>query len=34
MNKTKLCDSKTRIQEHKTRIRDVQNKHENKSLLC
>jgi hypothetical protein len=32
-NKTILCDSKTRTQELRTRIQDVQGKRENKYLL-
>jgi hypothetical protein len=30
----RLCDSKTRTQKLRTKTRGVQNKHENKSLLC
>jgi hypothetical protein len=33
-NKTRLCDSKTKIQELKTRTQDVQDKCENNFLLC
>jgi hypothetical protein len=33
-NKLKLCDSKIRIQEQRIISQDVQNKRENKSLLC
>ncbi len=33
-SKTKLCDSNTKTKKLKTRTQDVQNKHENISLLC
>jgi hypothetical protein len=33
-NKTKLCDSKIRTHEKKTKTRDVQNKYENEFSLC
>jgi hypothetical protein len=33
-NKTRLCDSKIRTQELRTKTQDVQNKCENISLLC
>jgi len=34
MNKIRLCDSKTKSQELKTRTWNVQDKHENIYLLC
>jgi hypothetical protein len=34
MNKTKLCDSKIRTQELRAKTWDVQDKCENKYLLC
>jgi hypothetical protein len=33
MNKTRLCDSKIRTQEPRTKTQDVQDKHENGFLL-
>jgi len=33
-NKIKLCNSETKTQEENTRTRDVQDKCENKFLLC
>ncbi len=33
-NKTRLCDSKTKTCEPWTKTQDVQDKHENGSLLC
>ncbi len=33
-NKTRLCDSKIKTQELRTRTRNVQDQHENGSLLC
>jgi hypothetical protein len=33
-NKIRLCDSKTKIQELRIRIENVQDKHENGYLLC
>jgi hypothetical protein len=33
-NKTRLCDSKTKTQELRTRTWGMQDQHENKSLLC
>jgi len=34
MNKTKLCDSKTKSQQLRIKTRDVQEKHENIYVLC
>ncbi len=33
-NKTRLCDSKTKTKNLRIKTQDVQNKRENKSLLC
>jgi hypothetical protein len=33
-NKTRLCDSKIKTKKLNTRIRNVQDQHENKFLLC